>query len=608
MAKRKKTLGFDSKKFIAAFEELGAEKGLATDTIVSILVDTFRTTLSKKFEDADLVFASGKKQNRQQNKQNKLSEALVRVDIDLDKGKIEIYRQFKVTDEDNIQDDFIEISTKDPRIAGKKLKIGDYYEEPFHIDEDFDQGDVLRFKANFVQKLARAERDALLEIYKDKIGQIVTGTVEKADSNSVIVNLGRTSSTLYRKDLIGMETYKPGDPIRVYIEGIGTKDDANSRSGGNLIKITRSSAEFLRKIFENEVHEIYDGTVEIKGVARDAGRRSKVAVYASDPNVDPSGACIGPNGNRIQAVVAHLGNARDYKEKIDIINYNPHIGLYLEECLKPGVMIGANIDKENNTVTAIMQDGTGSLAIGLKGINLKLTRMLTGFNDIKILDYSEAINENVSFTTIEEFLSEAREEERRRFREESLRKQKEAEAKRTKVETTITENYSDKDEYEDDLFDDEDLVETETIGEEEPVVEEVATKEPVVKETKKEKVLETKKTSKKEETVEPVKAEKKPAKPEVIQTVEVKTTTTLDALEKAIEEEKEREKQRQEAKAKKKKKANEVKKEEESEVKKEIKKMAIYTDEELAEIESELDDYEDEDDYSEYDSDSYYDE
>ncbi len=608
MAKTKKTLGFDSKKFIAAFEELGAEKGLSTETIVSILKDTFKTTVSKKFEDEDLVFTNTKKQARQQNKQNKLNEALVRVEIDLEKGNIEIYRQFKVTDEDSIEDDFVEISNNNPRLEGKGYKIGDYYEEPFYIDRDFDQGDVLRFKANFVQRLGRAEREALLEIYKDKIGQLVTGTVEKADSHSVIVNLGRTSSTLYKKDLIGNETYLPGDQIRVYIEGIGQKEDGSAKNSGNLIKITRSSPEFLAKIFENEVHEIYDGTVEIKGIARIAGSRSKVAVYASDPNVDPSGACIGPSGNRIQAIVSHLGNARDAKEKIDVINWSSNTGLYLEEALKPGTMIGANIDKENNTATVICQDGTGSLAIGLHGINLKLTRMLTGLKEIKILDYTEALNEGITFTTIEQFLAEAREEERRRFREESLRKQKETEIKQTtSTIESITENYTDKDEYDDDLFDEEDLVETPTETVEETVAETIA-QEPVVEETIEEKVAEPVE----EPTIEPVKeepkVEKKHVEPEVIETVEVKTTTTLDALEKAIEEEKEREKARLEAKAKKKKKTTKVEKEEESEVKKEIKKMAIYTDEELADLEDDFDDYEDEEDYSEYDSDSYYDE
>lgn len=588
MPRKGKEKKFDEKLFLSALEQLGSAKGISSDVIVEAISDSFKIAFTKKLEDEDRIFYNSKKVKDNKklaaNKTLKLDDALVRCDIDLKLGKIDLYHQFKVVNDDDIEDDFIEIGLTEAQKIDKNLKVGDFYEVPISI-QDFSPSDVNRFKTTFLQKISKAEKDALLETYSNRIGEIVTGTVEKADLHSVIVNLGRTSATLFKNDLIGNETFKPGDQIKVYIESIG-KDDKK----GNLIKISRSSKGFLKKLFENEVHEIYDQTVIIKDIARKAGVKSKVSVYSNEPNVDASGACIGPNGSRIQAIVSQLGNAKDSKEKIDVITYQPNLGLYLEECLKPGVMIGAKIDYENKEAIVVTQEGTSSLAIGVKGYNVALTRELTGLNKIDVKDESEALRDGIEYTTMEEFRIEAREEEKRKFREESL-KHKEIEVKK---------DYETKNNFEI-KGDDEDIDLPELDEEIETVSTEPVNKE-IVEEPKEEIIEPIQEEKAKEEIIKPHKEE------EPIEKTEVKTTTTLESLEKSLEEEKAKEKTKENYKNKKKKEHKEEKaSEEDSYIKKDVKKMDIYTEEELAEIDAELDDEDElDEDYSEYDSDSYY--
>ncbi len=587
MAKRTKE--YDAKAFLKAFEELGSKNGVSREVILDALKEAFKIAVTKKLEDEDRIFIRPT-DKAVKKVETKLNDALVRCDIDLEKGTIGIYRQFKVVNDDDIEDDFIEIGLTEAKEKDPNLKIGDYYEEPFDL-KTFTQYDVSRFKTAFNQKLSQAEKAALLEIYKSKVHELVTGTVEKADQHEVIVNLGRTSATLYKEDLIGNETFKPGDSIKVYIQDIS---DSTKSKSDSLIRISRSCPGFLEKLFENEVHEIYDGTVKIEKIARKAGVRSKVCVSSKAENIDPSGACIGQNGNRIQAIVSQLGNARDSKEKIDVITYHDNLGLFLSECLKPGVMLGANIDYENKSAVCITQDGTSGLAIGSKKINLFLTKQLTGLVNLEIKDESEV--PDLEYTTVEEFAIQAREEEKRKFREESLKLHN----KDNSVKKAVTEetNFTDKDEYEEDY----DQLPVEDVVTEKENVE--TTNEVNEPETK---VEETEKVEEPEVKVAP--APKKVVEP--IEKAEVRTTTTLESLEKSLEEEKQKEKSKEASKSKKKKDHKENKDaHEENEPKKEVKKMAIYTDEELADFDDELDEEdstEDEEDYSEYDSDSYYD-
>lgn len=589
----------EQKLFLEAVKAFEQEKGISSEILLDALKESFKFAFQKKIEKENFFDKkTGKSLIKVDKNAPKLPDALVRVDIDLDKAKIKCFRQWLVLDDDDITDDYIEISIDDAREKSPKIKIGEYYEEELNLD-DLNTRDADILKTHFKQKISKAEKEALMANFQNKIGTIVTGDVEKADRRCVIVNLGKTSATLLPGDLIGDEKYNTGDTIKVYIKEIG-KDE---KRGGSLVKISRSDPGFLRCLFENEIHEIYDGTVIIKDIARLAGKRSKVAVYSNDPNVDPSGACIGQNASRIQSIVSQLGNARDAKEKIDVITYNPNLGIYLSEILKPGNIVGAKIDEGIRTIYAIVESpDQKSLAIGNGGANTILARQLTHFDKVLVKTVEEAEAENIDYKTMEEFEAEAREEERRRFRERQemiLNMNKPQVEEETTVEEEIKEEAP------------------ATVAEESKVVESTVEAAPVVEtpavEIAAEKPVEetveiVKKPAEPEQKVE-IKKVEKPIEPEELR--EVKTTTTIESLEKILEQEKkEKEAKAQKALNKKKKAKKFEDEDDEKEEKKIIQKMDIYTDEELAELENEeLDSsYEDEDDYSEYDDDNYYEE
>ena len=589
----------EQKLFLEAVKAFEQEKGISSEILLDALKESFKFAFQKKIEKENFFDKkTGKSLIKVDKNAPKLPDALVRVDIDLDKARIKCFRQWLVLEDDDITDDYIEISIEDAREKSPKIKIGEYYEEELNLD-DLNTRDADILKTHFKQKISKAEKEALMANFQNKIGTIVTGDVEKADRRCVIVNLGKTSATLLPGDLIGDEKYNTGDTIKVYIKEIG-KDE---KRGGSLVKISRSDPGFLRCLFENEIHEIYDGTVIIKDIARLAGKRSKVAVYSNDPNVDPSGACIGQNASRIQSIVSQLGNARDAKEKIDVITYNPNLGIYLSEILKPGNIVGAKIDEGIRTIYAIVESpDQKSLAIGNGGANTILARQLTHYDKVLVKTVEEAEAENIDYKTMEEFEAEAREEERRRFRE---RQEMILNMNKPQVEEETTVKEEIKEEAPATVVEETKVVEP-TV-EAAPVVEtpavEVAAEKPA-----EETVEIVKKPAEPEQKVE-IKKVEKPIEPEELR--EVKTTTTIESLEKILEQEKkEKEAKAQKALNKKKKAKKFEDEDDEKEEKKIIQKMDIYTDEELAELENEeLDSsYEDEDDYSEYDDDNYYEE
>ena len=575
---------------------IGEQKGIGEEQIVEILKESFVLAFSKKFEDEMSIIKNyWSKANKDETK---LSPALIQCTVDMKKGIINIARQWLVKEEDDIVDDFIEISIDNPLVQEKGLKVGDYYEEPLDIDI-LEKTYVDKFKSNFQQKISKAEKDALVETYKNKIGELVNGTIVKVDPHSVIVELsiGKYSATLYDKDLIGKEVFSPGENIKVFIKGIG-KDSRDTKSG-NLVQISRSCEGFLRKLFEQEVHEIYDGTVQIKGIVRKAGQRSKVAVYANNLDVDPCGACIGPNGGRIQAIVSQLGRTMDNsdREKIDVICYHENKGLYLCEALRPGIVIGAKFSEDGRKAVAVCEDGTASYAIGKHKTNLTLAMELLDLDEIRVIDESKAIEENLEYTTVEQFEIQEKEENRRKIREKALKLQEER-AKKAEEEKVNAQDEKAEESYEE---------VTPTF--EEPTVE-VATIEKTSVEIKEESTEKQGESVVEENaTVEEQPKTSKASHEENIETVEVSTTISLSDLEASLENEK---KLKEATSSSKKKKHDEISKiEKEKHVhEKPLKKMEIYTEEELKEFEDEdlgddLDLYDD-DYFSEYDDDDYY--
>lgn len=374
----------DTKALIQAIDLIEQEKGISKDAIIVALKEALEKAYRKQLGSID--------------------DALVRADIDLKKGIIKLFQLKTVVE--NVEDDFLEISLDEVKALGLSYKVGDTYQIEAS-PEDFQKSAAMTVKAILRQKIAEAEKSALFEVYKDKIGEMIVGQVEKIDERSAIVNIGRTSVYLPSSKRIPGETFKVGDRIKLYVV------DVESTTKGAQIAVSRIHEGFLKRLFEEELPEIYEGTVIIKDIAREAGLRSKVAVYSLDPNVDAAGACIGQNGSRIQKIVAQLGNAKD-KEKIDIIAYTDNLPLYLVESLKPAQVTGIIVDELNKKATMIIADENLGTAIGRRGVNPRLATKLTGYQ-IEIKDLTAATAEGLKYLAVDQLRTQ-----------DDLRKQREA--------------------------------------------------------------------------------------------------------------------------------------------------------------------------------------
>ncbi len=548
----------------AALEQIEINKGISRERVIEALKESMAKAYRKSLGGDD---------------------ALVEVVFDLDNGVIEMY-QIKNVVED-VEDDLLEISVEDANEedkSGKKYKAGDEFRIYANLDE-LRKAMVLTIKGLMKQKFAEAEKEVLHEQFKDKINTLITGRVEQYDDRGASINIGRTSVYLPRKEMIKDERFAIGDNIKLFVSSV-----ASGNKGAHIV-VSRANEGFLKALMTEEIHDIYDGTIIIKAVAREAGERSKVAVYSNDVNVDPAGACIGPNGSRIQKVVSQLGNGPS-KEKIDVITYKENVGLYIMEALKPAHVIGVKVNEEEKSALVVVKDDSLSLAIGRKGVNARLAVNLTGYKiDIKI--ESEALEEGLEYQSFDELSALDMDERNRKIAE----AQKEALVYQNKEATVLPglpEGYvaPQARNYEEESNDFDAALEEVAESEETPVSPKEET--PVVEEVKEEKVEE-----------QPVEVKEEAP---VVEQTKVRTTTTLEDLEKSLAEE-ESKKQKKNSGARRKKKAEEEK-EETTITRAEGPKMAIYTEEELKELEAEenedVEEEEDDIDYDEYDQ--YYDE
>ena len=538
----------DATKFLEALNEIEATKGISKKSILDALKESLRKAYVKSLGGGD--------------------DADVRIEIDEQVGKIEMRLYKKVVDE--VNDDYLEISLEDAKKTNKKIKVGDEWSEEVPVEE-MARLTALTVKSVLRQKLAEASKLALYEAHKDKIGEMVTGIVEKCDDRGAIVNINRSSVYLTRKELIGDETFEAGDPIRLYVS------EATNSDKGPMVRVSRSDAGFLKRLFEEEVREIYDGTVIIKAIAREAGIRSKIAVYSNNPNVDCVGACIGINGSAIQKIVGQLGNSRD-KEKIDIISYSPNDALFIIDALRPATVTHIYLDNENKKAIAVVPDGQLSLAIGRKGANARVACRLTGWN-IDIKEEQEIPNLDVELKSVDQVKEEEKDRAQKEKYERYLSQVKAARAKEAEEASLSTGIEKAKPQQIQDDF--------------------------------------LKEEAKVEAKVEEIKPVEEPA-PEVkeAEPTKVRTTTTLESLEKALESDKKKESFKATQKTSKRPRKiteDEIENEEKEKPVEEVKKgpqMDIYTKEELEALDDEEnlyeDDYEEEEiDYDDYDK--YYD-
>ena len=557
-------MAINGEQFLQALDELEALKGINKEVILTALKEAMIKGYKKSIgatEDDDNI----------------------RVTIDPETGTIEMC-QIKQVVKEVMEDDFKEISVEDANALdkSKKYKVGDEFIIPSSPD-DLTKAIAMSIKSILKQKFAEAEKDVLYEAFKDKIGTMITGRVEKADERGLSVNVGRTSVYLPRNQMIGDERFNVGEPIKLFVNNVasGTK--------GAHINVSRASEGFLKCLFTDEIYEINTGSIVIKGIAREAGERSKVAVYTEEPNVDPAGACIGPNGSRIQKIVSQLGNGQA-KEKIDIIGYSEVPGLYILEALKPARVLGIIMGpEEEKSATAIVKDDSLSLAIGKKGVNVRLAVRLTGYN-VDIKTESQAIEENLEYQTFEELQAMDNDIKSKRAYE-KLAAQYTNTQESSDVLPGLPEGY---------VAPQDRAYEKENNEELQEALEQASEKEEVV--VKEEVKVEEKVEEKPQEVVEeaPGKEEKK----------EVKTTTSLEDLEKSLSEESNKQS------AKSARRSNKKKKDEDEEQNSKgaldtsgAERMSIYTEEELREMEEEEseqeDNYDEDVDYDEYDD--YYD-
>ena len=338
-----------NKEFFEALEELSIEKGINKNYILDAIETALLTAYKRNF-------------NSQEN---------VKIVIDEEKASIKVYSLREVVEE--VFDPAIEIELSDARKIDKKANLGDIVEVEI-TPANFGRISAQTAKQVIVQKLREAEREIVFSEYSDRQGEIVSGIVQKVDKNIVIVDLGRIEGIMTLNEQIPGEVYSVNDKIKAYVVEV----QKNSKGVPQMI-ISRTHPGFVRRLFELEIPEIYEGLIEIKNIVREPGSRTKIAVYSKDMNIDPVGSCVGPRGIRIQNILNELKN-----EKIDVVEWSEDPVQYIASALSPATVLAVDIDEENMSSKVVVPDNQLSLAIGKDGQNARLSAKLTGWKiDIK---------------------------------------------------------------------------------------------------------------------------------------------------------------------------------------------------------------------------------
>ncbi|ETT85896.1 transcription termination factor NusA [Viridibacillus sp. FSL R5-0477] len=336
-----------SKELVGALNALEA-KGISRDIIIEAI-------------EAALINAYKKNYNQAQN---------VRVDLNLDRGTMHLYSRKDVVEV--VEDDRLQISVEDAQVINPAYEIGDIVEQE-ETPRNFGRIAATTAKQIVTQRFREAERGIVYEEYVDREDDIVNGIVERLDPRNIYVGLGKVEAVLPQNEQIQGESYAPHDRIKVYI----TKVERTSR--GPQVYVSRTHPGLLRRLFELEVPEIFQGTVEIKSIAREAGDRSKISVFAHNEEVDPVGSCVGTKGARVQTIVNELNG-----EKIDIVEWSEDPVVFVANALSPSKVLDVQVDEEEKSTTVVVPDYQLSLAIGKRGQNARLAAKLTGWKiDIK---------------------------------------------------------------------------------------------------------------------------------------------------------------------------------------------------------------------------------
>ncbi|GAB4390273.1 MAG: transcription termination factor NusA [Thermodesulfovibrionales bacterium] len=368
-----------TKELFYVIDQMSREKGIPKDVLVGAL-------------ESALLSAARKKYGGRTN---------VHLKINPETYDIRLYETKAVVEK--VENPEEEISLKDARAEDPSKNLGEEVEFPLEL-KDFGRIAAQTAKQVIFQRVREAERDIIYNEYKDKIGQVVSGTVMSREKGLYYVNIGKAEAILPVRDTLPMENLKRDDIVRAFIE------DIRMTSKGPAIIITRTSPQFVAGLFKMEVPEIAEGLVKIKDVVREPGERTKIAVYSTNPSIDPVGACVGMKGTRVQSIVRELRG-----ERIDIIPWTDDPRMLVARALSPAQVEMVGINEEDKTAMVVVNDQQLSIAIGKRGHNVKLAIKLTGW-DIDIISESEY--SKIKMGETEKVLDETLKEEARKQQQE----------------------------------------------------------------------------------------------------------------------------------------------------------------------------------------------
>ena len=354
-----------NKELITALELLEKEKGISKESLFEAIESNLVVAYKNNFNKADNVV----------------------VTMDRETGDFHIFSQKKVVEE--VNDPVTEISLE----AAREIKAGYDLGDTVNVEiqaRDFGRIAAQSAKNGILQKMREEERKSLYQEYYEKQNDIITGIVQRINGKNISINLGKIDTVLMEKEQSPGEFFRPNDRIKLYVTEV--KDNGK----GPRVIVSRTHPELVKRLFEQEVTEIQDGTVEIKSIAREAGSRTKIAVWSNDENVDAVGACVGINGARVNAVVDELQD-----EKMDIINWSDNPAILIENALSPSKVVVVLADPDNKEALVVVPDLQLSLAIGKEGQNARLAAKLTGFK-IDIKSESQAKAEGIQYVFNEE--------------------------------------------------------------------------------------------------------------------------------------------------------------------------------------------------------------
>ena len=334
-----------NKDLLKALSDICSEKGIDKEIILEALEAALIAAYKKNFQ----------------------SEDNVEVTIDREKGGVAVYSMRTVVDDDDVYDQLLEIAVSDARKISGNYEVGDKARVEV-TPANFGRVAATTAKQVITQRLREVERGIVYDKLSEKANDIMTGQITRIDRDNVFVDMGSIEAMLSVKERPRNEEYEVGQRLKFYVS------EVKNASKGTQVVISRTHPGLVRKLFTQEVPEIADGIVEIKSIAREAGSRTKIAVYAENPDIDPQGACIGPKGSRVQAIGSELG-----EEKIDIVKWSEDPAEFIKEALSPSTVLSVEINEEEHAAMVTVPEHQLSLAIGKAGQNVRLAARLTGW-------------------------------------------------------------------------------------------------------------------------------------------------------------------------------------------------------------------------------------